>query len=173
MLSFTYNIQPSDGYLFQNMGPSPSGTLGHVVASDGTRVFVLGELSTVSERADETTPIHVVDTSTYFRFCHFIWTASKFQTGHIVYPKPDPTLSSNVGRPTNSCPSHPRVSWPRSNHNARHLFLPMRMQYSPFSKSYPHIIGPPHVPADHSRTKPQCHWFGIDAHRCMSRRKMM
>ena len=51
-------------FLFQNMGPIPSREWGHVVASDGTRVLVLGGLSSTSDRADETAPFHLVDTST-------------------------------------------------------------------------------------------------------------
>jgi hypothetical protein len=57
-------------FLFQNMGSSPSGRWGHVMASDGTRVFVLGGLSSVSERAEL---IHV-DTSTYFHI-QMLWSS--------------------------------------------------------------------------------------------------
>jgi hypothetical protein len=48
------------------MGPSPSGRSGHVMASHGTRVFVLGGESSADPQADETMLIHVLDTSTYF-----------------------------------------------------------------------------------------------------------
>ncbi len=36
------------------------------MASDGTRVFVLGGESSVGAQADETQPIYVLDTSMYF-----------------------------------------------------------------------------------------------------------
>jgi hypothetical protein len=68
------------------MGPGLSGRSGHVMASDGTQIFVLGGLS---RGDDEAKPVYVVDTSTYFRFCYFIGRPSSFKTGHIEYPKHD------------------------------------------------------------------------------------
>jgi hypothetical protein len=50
--------------MFQNMGPSPSGRSGHVMAAIGNRVFVLGgESYTINARQDEPAGIHVLDTS--------------------------------------------------------------------------------------------------------------
>jgi hypothetical protein len=45
------------------------------MAYDGTRVFVLGGIISPGGQANETKPIHVLDTSMYFLTCHFIWTA--------------------------------------------------------------------------------------------------
>jgi chromosome segregation ATPase len=66
--------------MFQNIGPSPSKTTSHAMASDGTRVFVLGgHLS--SAEGDE---IHVLDTSTYFLF---VISFVEFENAeHIKYP---------------------------------------------------------------------------------------
>jgi hypothetical protein len=63
------------------------------MASDGTRVFVLGGLLwSESEWAHEAKLIHIVDTSTYSRFCHLIWTASKFQNRAHRVPETRPQL---------------------------------------------------------------------------------
>jgi hypothetical protein len=40
----------------------------HAMASDGTRVFVLGGWSLEIAQEDETALIHVIDTSTYYLF---------------------------------------------------------------------------------------------------------
>jgi N-acetylneuraminic acid mutarotase len=59
--------------MFQNMGPSPTGRSGHAMASNGTRVFVLGGESSAGTQADETALLHVLDTSMCFiLFFHFI-----------------------------------------------------------------------------------------------------
>ena len=72
-----------------NVGPVPTGRAGHAMASDGTRVFVLGgEARSTSGLSF----IHVFDTSSYF-FRHPIWAASKItKTEDIKYPdsEPDP-----------------------------------------------------------------------------------
>jgi hypothetical protein len=47
------------------VGPSPHGRSSHAMASDGTRVFVLGGYSEGAQ-ADEASVIHVFDTSTHF-----------------------------------------------------------------------------------------------------------
>jgi hypothetical protein len=60
------------------------------MAYDGTRVFVLGGILSPSAQANENKLIHVLDTSMYFLFCHFIWTAAKFEnTEHLNYLEPD------------------------------------------------------------------------------------
>jgi hypothetical protein len=60
------------------------------MASDGRRVFVLGGLVSPGTQADEAKLIHVLDTSMCFLFCHFIWTAHKFEnTERLDYPEPD------------------------------------------------------------------------------------
>ncbi|KAF9040391.1 hypothetical protein BDZ89DRAFT_1060481 [Hymenopellis radicata] len=49
-------------YMFQNMGPQPSGRSGHAMASVGTRVFVLGGESFSPSKTDDPALIHVLDT---------------------------------------------------------------------------------------------------------------
>ena len=53
-------------FKFHNVGPSPHGRSSHAMASDGTRVFVLGG-SSKGARVDKISLIHVFDTSMYFR----------------------------------------------------------------------------------------------------------
>lgn len=52
-------------YMFQNMGPAPSGRSGHAMASIGTRVFVLGGESFTPSKPEDANFIHVLDTSTH------------------------------------------------------------------------------------------------------------
>ncbi|KAH7914794.1 hypothetical protein BJ138DRAFT_1143277 [Hygrophoropsis aurantiaca] len=49
-------------YMFQNMGPAPSGRSGHAMASMGTRVFVLGGESFTPTKGDDHGIINVLDT---------------------------------------------------------------------------------------------------------------
>ena len=72
-------------FIFHNVGTSPLGRSAHAMASDGTRVFVLGGYID-GAHSDAISLIHVFDTRMYFR-CVFIWTASKIKnTEHIKYP---------------------------------------------------------------------------------------
>jgi N-acetylneuraminic acid mutarotase len=52
-------------YMFQNMGPSPSGRSGHAMASVGAKVFVLGGESFTPSKTDDPGVIHVLDTSSF------------------------------------------------------------------------------------------------------------
>ena len=54
-------------FKFHNVGPSPHARSIHAMASDGTRVFVLGGYSK-GARVDEMSLIHVFDTSMYVCF---------------------------------------------------------------------------------------------------------
>ncbi len=105
-------------YMFQNMGPSPSGRSGHAMASNGTRILVLGGESSGGAQADEAALIHVLDTSTYFPFVILLdgLKVCKTQSTSST-PNPTPTLSSLARRPPNSRASHPRDPKPRSNHH--------------------------------------------------------
>lgn len=67
-LASDLNIVDKRWYMFQNMGPSPSGRSGHAMASMGTRVFVLGGESFTPSKTDDPSIIHVLDTSTYRHF---------------------------------------------------------------------------------------------------------
>ncbi|KAJ3750623.1 hypothetical protein DFH05DRAFT_1518765 [Lentinula detonsa] len=49
-------------YMFQNMGPAPSGRSGHAMASLGNRVFVLGGESFTPSKPEDANFIHVLDT---------------------------------------------------------------------------------------------------------------
>ena len=53
-------------FKFHNVGTSPLERMDHAMASDGTRVFVLGGYS-LGARSKESSLIHVFDTSMYFR----------------------------------------------------------------------------------------------------------
>ena len=55
------------------------------MASHGTRVFVLGGESSAGPQADETMPIHILDTRTCF-CCYLIWTVAKVENSeHIKF----------------------------------------------------------------------------------------
>jgi hypothetical protein len=115
--------------MFQNMGPSPSGRSGHAMASNGTRVFVLGGESSAGAQADETALIHVLDTSACL-FYYFLWAASKCENiqNTSSIRKLTPTLLNLVTRP-NWGASYLQVSrlQSRSNHHDHHLHpVPMR-----------------------------------------------
>jgi len=49
-------------FIFENVGPSPNGRSGHAMASDRTRVFMLGGEPSVGPQEDETELVHVLDT---------------------------------------------------------------------------------------------------------------
>lgn len=103
-------------FMFQNMGPSPSGRSGHAMASSGTRVFVLGGESAAGSQTDESALIHVLDTST----CSL----SPFHSDNLQILKiqstssiRNPTLTPNlVTKPSSRVKPRP-ASRPRSNHN--------------------------------------------------------
>ena len=60
-----YVIIDQRWYMFQNMGPSPSGRSGHAMASIGTKVYVLGGESFSPSKSDDPNFTHVLDTSAY------------------------------------------------------------------------------------------------------------
>lgn len=65
-----FKISTKRWFMFQNMGPAPSGRSGHAMATAGSRVFVLGGESFTSPKPDDPMMIHVLDTK------------------HIKYPDP-------------------------------------------------------------------------------------
>ncbi|KAL0951449.1 hypothetical protein HGRIS_008138 [Hohenbuehelia grisea] len=78
-----FKISNQRWYMFQNMGPSPSGRSGHAMAAVGTKVFVLGGESFGPSRPEDTGIIHVLDTK------------------HIKYPetgKPPPNGAIQPGQ---------------------------------------------------------------------------
>ncbi|KII94183.1 hypothetical protein PLICRDRAFT_99563 [Plicaturopsis crispa FD-325 SS-3] len=66
-----FKISKQRWFMFQNMGPSPSGRSGHAMASMGTRVFVLGGESFTPTKGEDHSLVHVLDTK------------------HIKYPDPN------------------------------------------------------------------------------------
>ncbi|KAG5647562.1 hypothetical protein DXG03_008915 [Asterophora parasitica] len=66
-----FKISNQRWYMFQNMGPSPSGRSGHAMASVGSRVYVLGGESFTPSKTDDPSLVHVLDTK------HIKYPASK------------------------------------------------------------------------------------------------
>src|SRR6267154_3305871 len=93
-------------FTFHNVGPSPHRRTAHVMASDGTRVFVLGGNSK-GARVDEISLIHVFDTSTYV-FVNLPGQPSKLRTQSTSSTRnPSVTLSILMRSPPNLRGSHP------------------------------------------------------------------
>lgn len=57
-----FKISNQRWYMFQNMGPSPSGRSGHRMAAQGTKVWVLGGESFAPVKGDEINSFHCLDT---------------------------------------------------------------------------------------------------------------
>ncbi|KAG8832178.1 Negative regulator of mitotic exit [Serendipita sp. 399] len=83
-----FKITTKRWFMFQNMGPAPSGRSGHAMATAGSRIFVLGGESFTSQKPDDPMMIHVLDTK------------------HIKYPDPKGT-PPGTRRPSN--PSQPSM----------------------------------------------------------------
>ncbi|GAA6017300.1 hypothetical protein JCM10207_003686 [Rhodosporidiobolus poonsookiae] len=58
-----FRISNHRWFMFQNMGPAPSGRSGHAMATWQTKVLVLGGESYTSQRADDPSIVHVLDTT--------------------------------------------------------------------------------------------------------------
>jgi hypothetical protein len=104
---------------FQNMGSGPPKRAFHAMASDGTRVFVLGGYSS-GARADEISLIHVFDTSMYFRSVISSGQPTLLRTQSTSIARNLSVTLSIPIRPPNLRGSHPQVPRPWSNHNTRH-----------------------------------------------------
>jgi hypothetical protein len=88
---------------FHNVGQSPHRRSSHAMASDGTRVFVLGGYSW-DARSDEICLIHVFDTSMYFRFVISSGQPLRLRTQRTSSTRiPSLTLSILMRRPPNWC----------------------------------------------------------------------
>ncbi|GLB35974.1 putative kelch motif containing protein [Lyophyllum shimeji] len=57
-----FKISNQRWYMFQNMGPSPSGRSGHAMASVGSRVYVLGGESFTPAKTEDSGLFHILDT---------------------------------------------------------------------------------------------------------------
>ncbi|RXW22588.1 hypothetical protein EST38_g3263 [Candolleomyces aberdarensis] len=66
-----FKISNQRWYMFQNMGPSPSGRSGHAMATLGTKVWVLGGESFAPSKGEDPNSFHCLDTK------------------HIRYPDPN------------------------------------------------------------------------------------
>jgi hypothetical protein len=130
-------------FKFHNTGPSPHGRSAHAMASDGTRVFVLGGYSK-GARADEISLIHVFDTSMYVHFVNLSRQPSKLRIQRRLSTRIlSVTLSAPLRRPPNSRGSHPEVPGPRSSHNTwipcyqRPMVLPVCKTLPPLYRTAP------------------------------------
>ncbi len=80
------------------------------MASDGTRVFVLGGTFLSGVLMDEAKPIHVLDTSKYFVFViSFGWPLRSKTQNSSITRNLTPTMSILVRGPPNLRGNHPRV----------------------------------------------------------------
>jgi hypothetical protein len=123
-------------FKFHNVGPSPHGRAAHAMASDGTRVFVLGGFSG-GARSDELSFIHVFNTSMYFRSVIPSGKPLRLATQRTSSTRnPRPTLSILMRRPPHLRGSHPQVPRPRSNHSTRNT-LHRRPTVLPVWKTLP------------------------------------
>ena len=116
------------------------------MACDGTRIFVLGGLLSPGAQADETNPIHVLDTSMYFLFVVLFGQPPKFEnTEHLEFSKSDSDVNpsekttqlvrkSSVMPPTRGQPYQPLSS--SSDTHAAH-------GASPFQKATPEGLDRP------------------------------
>nr|GAT47851.1 cell polarity protein [Mycena chlorophos] len=82
-----FKISNQRWYMFQNMGPSPSGRSGHAMAAVGARVYVLGGESFTPTKGDDPSLIHILDTK------------------HIKYP-PSPQPPPQAGQPAQAPPQN-------------------------------------------------------------------
>jgi hypothetical protein len=109
-VSFVHIWDPAQQWFtIQNVEPSPSTRRDHAMASDGTRVFVLGGVSLGFGQGDSTALIHVMDTSTYYLFVISFGQPSYLEAQSTPSIQiPIPTMSSLVRRPLDWRRSHPR-----------------------------------------------------------------
>ncbi len=107
-------------FKFPNVGPSPHKRSGHAMASDGTRVFVLGGILPDARAAAGISLIHVFDTSMFFRSLISSGLTPRLGTQRTSSSQiPSLTLSILTRRPPNLRGSHPHVSRPWGIHSTR------------------------------------------------------
>ncbi|KAJ7139940.1 hypothetical protein C8R44DRAFT_606672 [Mycena epipterygia] len=82
-----FKISNQRWYMFQNMGPSPSGRSGHAMAAVGPKVYVLGGESFTPSKTDDSSLVHVLDTK------------------HIKYPVTQQPAVQGVARKTSLNPA--------------------------------------------------------------------
>src|SRR6267154_4759100 len=121
-----------------NVGLSPHRRSGHAMASDGTRIFVLGGYLQGTQSNDNSF-VHVFDTSMSFRSVVSSGQPPTLRTqGTSCTRNPSVTLSILMRRPPNLRGSHPQVLRPRSNHISRKR-LHRRPTVLPVCKTLPSL----------------------------------
>ncbi|BGP15347.1 hypothetical protein JCM10213_003428 [Rhodosporidiobolus nylandii] len=85
-------------FMFQNMGPAPSGRSGHAMATWQTKVLVLGGESYTSQRADDPTVVHVLDT-TKIKYPPDSQRPAQQQQQQQIAPPPSQLPAPNSGIP--------------------------------------------------------------------------
>jgi hypothetical protein len=106
-------------FKFHNAGPSPHGRSAHAMASDGTRVFVLGGYSE-GAGSDDISLIHVFDTSMCFRSVVSSGQPSKLRTQNTSNTRiPGVTLPFPMRGLPNLRGGHPQFPRPKKNHSTR------------------------------------------------------
>jgi hypothetical protein len=128
-------------FKFHNVGLSPHGRAGHLMASDGTYIFVLGG-DPVGAQVDGISLIHVFDTSMYVHLVNLSGQRSKLRTQRTSSTRnPSVMLSILMRRPHNLRGSHPQVPRPRSNHTTRYplhrmpTVLPVCKRFAPLYRA--------------------------------------
>jgi len=108
-------------FKFHNEGSSPQGRSGNAMASDGTRVFVLGGCSTDALVDGASLTIHVFDTSMYFPLVISSGRLPRLRT-QITSSTRNPSLTMSIlmRRPPYVRGSHPQIPRPRMNHSIWH-----------------------------------------------------
>ncbi|KAF8492353.1 galactose oxidase [Russula emetica] len=114
-----YALQLSTQRWFKchNLGLRPRRRAYHAMASDGTRVFVLGGYS-AGAQSDEISLIHTFDASMYFRPVISSELPPRLRTQRTSSTRnPSVTLSFLMRRPPKFRGSHPQVPRPKNNHS--------------------------------------------------------
>ena len=145
-------------FAFRDIGPGPCGRSSHAMASDGTRIFLLGGALSTGAKANESELLYVLDTSMYFLLTDSTIQSADECTERITFQDPTPTIPILARRPLNSCESHQRVPRPSGNQNNLHSRRQTRMSTQNtvllLFKKLP--LENQRLSADCSRTKP---WF--------------
>ncbi|KAJ7169697.1 hypothetical protein C8R46DRAFT_1265035 [Mycena filopes] len=101
-----FKISNQRWYMFQNMGPSPSGRSGHAMAAVGTKVYVLGGESFTPSKTDDSGLVHVLDTSVFRYNVPVPKSSTTANPEHIKYPvNPQPPAQGAVARKSSLNPA--------------------------------------------------------------------
>src|SRR6266852_8982181 len=125
-------------FKFRNMGSSPPERSCHVMASDGTRIFVLGGSSDIAR--DKKSLIYIFDTSMYFHSVISFGQPPSLRTQRTSSTRnPSVTLSILMRRPPNLHGTHSHVPRPRSrfltSETLRHFILLLKEKLQGWSSN--------------------------------------